>query len=180
MPEGNLEYAVIPSGSRSASLESEILGLCNLAYGEDLADLFNTFGAAVHVLGRIRGRLVSHAMWVTRWLQPGSGQPLETAYVEFVATHPAFQRHGYATAVMQRLIKEVPESYRLAALCPATSGIYERLGWHFWRGPLIIRMPSGPPRATPEERVMVRELPGRPALDLDAPLSAEWRAGELW
>lgn len=66
--------------------------------------------------------------------------------------------------------------YRLAALCPAEFALYERLGWRFWRGPLGIRMPSGETDATPEERIMILKLPGTPQLDLDAPLSAEWRA----
>ena len=34
--------------------------------------------------------------------------------------------------------------------------------------------------ATPDDRVMVKLLPETPPLNLDDPLSAEWRAGELW
>jgi aminoglycoside 2'-N-acetyltransferase I len=107
-------------------------------------------------------------------------QALKTAYVEAVATLPAHQRNGYATRVMRRLVRSIRASYKVAALSPATTGIYTRLGWQFWRGPLSIRLPSGEHRATPEESVMVLPLPGRPALNLDQPLSAEWREGELW
>jgi hypothetical protein len=33
---------------------------------------------------------------------------------------------------------------------------------------------------TPEERVMIHPLPLTPILDLDVPLSIEWRPGEVW
>lgn len=175
-----LELEVVQSESISADLRSEILSLCNLAYREDLTELFRTFGPATHVLGLCGGMLVSHALWVTRWLRPGAGRPLKTAYVEAVATLPTFQGRGFATRVMRRLASDIPESFELATLCPATSGIYERLGWRFWRGPLSICTPSRQHQETPDERVMVLELPGGPTLDREEPLSAEWREGELW
>jgi aminoglycoside 2'-N-acetyltransferase I len=103
-----------------------------------------------------------------------------TAYIEFVATRPDHQGNGYATRVMECLMNAIPHDYELSALSPAETGLYERLGWRFWRGPLYIRMPGGELTPTPEERVMILELPGRPQLQLDAALSAEWRAGEVW
>ena len=40
---------------------------------------------------------------------------------------------------------------------------------------------SGGLTATPEERIMIMRLPDSPELDLDLPLSVEWRpGGELW
>ncbi len=174
------ELTVTPSASLPTRDRDEILSLCRLAYREDLAALFRSVGPATHVRCRHEGRLVSHAMWVTRYLQAGVRPPLPTAYVEAVATHPAFERRGLATTVMRRLASEIPPAFELAALCPATPRLYERLGWRFWRGPLGIRLVSGRREATPGERVMVLPLPGRPALDLDAPVSAEWREGELW
>ena len=164
----------------SEDVREEILELVRLAYGTDLADLYHALGPGTHVLGRVNGELVTHAMWVTRWLQPSGEAPRMTAYVELVATRPLEQRRRYASVVLERLVCEIPERYELAALCPATPGIYERLGWRFWQGPLSIRLPDGQSRSTPEERIMVRELPGRAPIDLNAPLSAEWRAGEVW
>ena len=111
---------------------------------------------------------------------PGAGRPLKTAYVEAVATLPTFQKRGFATRVLRRLASEIPESFELGALCPATSGIYKRLGWRFWRAPLSIRTPAGQHQETPDERLMVLELPGGPTLDREEPLSAKWREGELW
>ena len=165
--------------SDSPELEREVLALGALAYGEDLTELYREIGPATHVLVRDGGLLVSHAMWVTRWLQVGAARPLKTAYVEFVATHPEFRNRGLASQVMRRLVSEIPDSYELAALCPATAGLYQRLGWRFWRGPLFART-AGRRIPTPDERVMILPLAKTPRLDLDLPLSVEWRPGEVW
>lgn len=162
----------------TADLETEILTLCNRAYEEDLQALFTTFTGATHVVAALGGAIASHAMWVTRWLQPGCGAMLRTAYVEMVATEPRFERRGLATSVMQYLAKNISD-FDLGALCPAEPGLYLKLGWVRWRGPLHIRQHGGL-LATPDERVMVLALPKTPRLDFDAPLSAEWRPGELW
>jgi hypothetical protein len=79
---------------------------------------------------------------------------------------------------MQTLARAIID-FELGALCPAAPDLYARLGWVYWRGPLFIRTPEG---LTPtlEERIMILKLPKTPALDLDSPLSAEWREGEVW
>jgi GNAT superfamily N-acetyltransferase len=117
-------------------------------------------------------------MWVTRWLQLGEQRPLKTAYVELVATAPAMQGRGYASALLERFPSLVRD-YELAALSPATEELYARLGWRSWRGPLSVRRDGGL-ISTPEERVMVLALPRTPPLDFDLPLSVEWRPGEVW
>ena len=127
---------------------------------------------------------VSHAEFVPRWLQP-AGQPLlRTAYVEAVATAPSRRGRGLASAVMQRLGDEVAAdpAWQLAALSPSHADFYARLGWESWRGPLGIRRADGVVEASPaNEQVMIRRLPRTPAtLDIAAPLTAEWREGELW
>ncbi len=152
--------------------------LCRRAYREDLVAYFAALTDACHVLGFLDGILVSHAMWVTRWLQVGDGPLLRTAYVEMVATEPAYQGRGLGRAVMGRLAAEIT-AYDLGALCPAETGLYGHLGWISWRGPLYIRTETGL-LPTPEEAVMVLPTPRTPALDLELPLSAEWRAIELW
>lgn len=175
-----LQLRVVPSEVTSEDLDQEIRSLCNAAYQEDLTEYFDAFGSCAHVIGEIDDRVVSHAMWVTRWLQPGKARPLETAYIELVATLPGDQGNGYATEVMQYLAARIPSRYELAALSPAETKMYARLGWRFWRGLLSIRLPSGLEEPTPDERVMVLELPGRTKLNFDECLSAEWREGELW
>ena len=156
----------------------EIVELCSAAYEEDFEAIFRTLPRTKHVLARVDGRLVSHACWVTRWLQPGDHPPLRTAFVEAVATSPSDQRRGYASAVMRRLAEEILE-YDLGGLSPAYPQIYERLGWQTWRGPLAIRTDSGL-LPTPRDHVMVLRLPRTPELDLTGALTAEWREGELW
>lgn len=69
--------------------------------------------------------------------------------------------------------------FDLAALSPFDERWYARLGWETWRGPLSIRTATGL-LPTPDEQVMTLRLPRTPALDLDAPLSAEWRELESW
>jgi aminoglycoside 2'-N-acetyltransferase I len=173
-----LIVAAVARPQLSGQARSEIIQLCNRAYQQDFASLFQTFGDAVHVLARRQGMLVSHALWVTRWLQAGNAPPLRTAYVEAVATEPAYQRRGFATAVM-RAIAQAISDFDLGGLSPSDVGFYERLGWEIWRGPLSIRTAAGLIH-TPTDRVMILRLPRTPPLDLHDPLSAEWREDELW
>jgi len=164
----------------SPSVRREAIDLCRLAYDEDLTELFESVGPSVHVLIRDGAALLSHAMWCTRWLQVDGDPPLRTAYVEAVATHPAHRKRGLASRVMRRLIAEIPDEFALAALSPAIIPFYERLGWRSWVGPLSMRMPDGELVPTPDEGVMIHELPGKPRVDVRRPLSVEWRVGEVW
>ena len=152
--------------------------LCDAAYHTDTQPYFASLGPGEHLLGMQGGQLVSHLMWVTRWLEPQGHRPVKTAYVEMVATTPHAQRQGHATALLQYFVPQVGD-YALAALCPARDGLYRRLGWRYWRGPLSVRK-DGQVVPTPQERVMIMLLPRTPAIDLDAPLSVEWRPGEVW
>ena len=177
--EDQLLLEVVSSQSLSDADRSAIISLCNRAYEEDLEPLFNTFGVARHVLGYYAGALVSHAMWVTRWLQVGADPVMRTAYVEMVATEKAYRTRGFATAAMKRVASEI-QDFDLGALSPFSVAYYERLGWELWRGPLSIRTDEGLMRTPRDGDVMILRLPRTPTLDLNAPLSAEWREGELW
>ena len=174
----NLKLEVIHADQLAPERVAEVHALCNRAYGTNLEPLFRTFRDATHVIGWWGPAIVSHAMWVTRWLQPGNRPPLRTAYVEMVATEPQFQRRGFAAAVMRRLASAIND-FELGGLSPAEPTLYEKLGWVFWQGPLYIRMPEGL-IATSEGTIMILRLPKTPPLDLTLPLSAEWREGELW
>jgi GNAT superfamily N-acetyltransferase len=152
--------------------------LCDAAFEEDTAPILASLGAGEHLLGRVGDAIVSHLMWVTRWLQPEGTGLLRTAYVELVATAPDAQRRGYATALLE-LFPSLVTDFDIAALAPATENLYARLGWRFWSGPLHARR-GDDLEPTPEERVMVLTLPRTPSLDGSAPLSIEWRDGEVW
>lgn len=174
-----LSLTSIPVFQLTPEASDEILDLCNRAYEEDLGHLMATFHGATHVLGRIGERAVTHALWVTRWLQVSDGPFLKTAYVEMVATDKEFRRRGYAKAVMERVVHDVRD-YDIAGLSPSSVGYYERLGWEAWIGPLFIRKDDAIEQTPDDEEVMIYRLPKTPELDLSAPLSAEWREGELW
>lgn len=177
-PIENFTIQVTPSENLPDNLRREILSLCNRAYEEDMEALFETFLNATHVLGYSDNQLVCHALWVTRFLQAGDHPPLQTAYVEAVATEARYRKRGFASAVMAHLAGAI-QDYELAALSPFSVDYYQRLGWELWRGPLFIRQDSSLLH-TPDEEVMIYRLPQTPMLNLNDPLSAEWRAGELW
>jgi aminoglycoside 2'-N-acetyltransferase I len=163
----------------SPSLQADIHSLCTRAYEEDLTPLFSTFKDATHVLGFLGTLIVSHALWVTRWLQVGTNPVMRTAYIEAAATEKAYRTRGFAATVMNRVAEEI-QDFELGALSPFSVAYYERLGWELWRGPLFIRTGEGLMRTPRDGDVMILRLPNTPVLDLYAPLSAEWREGELW
>lgn len=131
------------------------------------------------MLGYWEGVLASHALWVTRYLQAGTKPMMRTAYVEAVATEPSYQKRGFAAAIMKHLVGEI-QDYDLAALSPFSAEYYARLGWEAWRGPLFARKGGELLPSAEDETVMIYRLPKTPALDLSAPLSVEWREGEVW
>jgi aminoglycoside 2'-N-acetyltransferase I len=174
-----LSIEVINSPAMPASTLRAICDLCTEAYAEDFSAYLEFLGSGVHVVGRLEGEIVSHAMWVTRRLEAGNRSALRTAYVEAVATKPSYQRRGFASEILTRLAAEIRD-FDLGALSPSDPSVYARLGWESWRGPLFIRTENGV-HATPGESVMILRLPRTPAdLDLTTSLSAEWRPGELW
>ncbi len=173
-----LKIQRLSSAALSPAIAAAVRALCDSAYQADMAAYFEAIGPGEHLLGWQDGVLVSHLMWVTRWLQPGDGPRLRTAYVELVATAPPFQRRRYATALLGYFPSQVTD-FDLAALSPATESLYSRLGWRFWRGPLAVRMAQGLV-PTPDEEVMVLPLPRSPVLDPLSPLSVEWRPAEVW
>ena len=152
--------------------------LCDAAYATNTAPFFESLGPGEHLLGWRDGTLVSHLIWVPRWLQPRGQRMLRTAYVEMVATAPDQQRQGHASELLTYFVSQVPD-FDVGALCPATEGLYARLGWLFWGGPLFARQDNRLV-PTPEERVMILPLQPTPVLDLSLPLSIEWRPGEVW
>ena len=162
----------------SAAERDEIIALCAAAFDEEFGRMFELLRGSTHVLARLDGRLVAHACWVTRWLQPDGLAPLRTAYIEAVAVDPDHQRRGIGGHVMRRLVAEV-QDYDLAALSPAVEPFYARLGWEPWGGPTAIRTDESS-LPTPGEEIMILRTRRTPPLDLSARISAEWRDGELW
>jgi aminoglycoside 2'-N-acetyltransferase I len=159
-----------------------IVEVCLAAHEDpEFKRLFEYFpGGGQHVLGYAGGRLVSHAIVTTRWLQP-EGQPiLRTAYVDAVSTLPAVQGQGYGSAVMRRLAGLVAGEYDIACLETDRQGFYARLGWEEWRGPLAGRSEQGLVPTPNQTGVMILRLPRTPALDLDGRLTIECQRSRIW
>jgi len=174
-----LALSIVPTAALTTEQRAEIVALCARAFAKDFADLFDYVTHSLHVLARREGRLVGHACWSHRWLQPEGQPPLESAYVDAVATEPDCQRQGIGRAVMEHLAAAA-SGYQLNALhSNEAAGFYERLGWERWRGPTALRTASGLER-TPGEIVLIRRTATTPALDLAGLLVADWRAGDPW
>jgi aminoglycoside 2'-N-acetyltransferase I len=143
------------------------------------ADFGHAFGG-MHFLVEEAEVIVSHASVVERELHTG-GHRLATGYVEAVATLPGYRGRGLASAVMQEVGRYIDRTYRLGALGTYLSAFYGRLGWIVWRGPTGVRTDSGlVPTPHEDGFVHVRLTPTSPDLDLFAPISCDWRPGDVW
>jgi aminoglycoside 2'-N-acetyltransferase I len=148
--------------------------------GEFSEDDWRSASGGIHVVVDGGGRILSHASVVTRVLESGD-RPLRTGYVEAVATSPQHQGRGYATKVMTA-VGDVLGRYELGALDTAIPAFYERFGWERWQGPTAVRTERGV-ITTPEEdgQVMILRTASSPTdLDLAAPISCDWRPGDVW
>ena len=178
MDETDLDLRVIDSKDLPAEALEVIVDMCSRAFGQNYQPFMDTFVDATHVIGYLNGEIVSHALWVERWLQIEDTPFLQTAYVEAVVTEESHRGKGFASAVMKRLAEEI-QDYELGALCTGFPEFYLHLGWQIWEGPLFIRTQEGM-TSSHGETVMILQLPNSPELDINASLSAEWREGELW
>jgi aminoglycoside 2'-N-acetyltransferase I len=147
--------------------------------GFDESDWDHALGGT-HFLLEADGRIVAHASVVERDLQVGD-RHLRTGYVEAVATDPAQQGKGYGSRVMREVGAHIHEHFELGALGTGRHAFYERLGWLTWQGPSGVRTAGGPIR-TPDEDgfILVLPTPRTPPLDPTAPISCEWRPGDVW
>jgi aminoglycoside 2'-N-acetyltransferase I len=105
---------------------------------------------------------------------------LRTAYIDAVATLPAYQGRGHASALMRHLASRIDDEYVLACLETERVEFYERLGWELWRGPLAGRSEQGL-IPTPEQKgIMILRLSQAPGLDLDSTLTIEAQDTRIW
>jgi len=134
----------------------------------------------IHVIQEVDGRIVSQASVVERELHVGD-RPLRAGYVEAVATDPAHQGSGHGTAVMRDVSDYIRDGFQLGALGTGAHHFYERLGWLTWRGPAFVRTRQGHVRTPDDEGfILVLPPPSSPDLDLSAPISCDWRPGDVW
>jgi aminoglycoside 2'-N-acetyltransferase I len=59
---------------------------------------------------------------------------------------------------------------------------YERLGWVVWAGPAFVRTTDDGLRRTSDEEgdLLVLRTPTTPPIDIHAPITCEWRPGDVW
>ena len=134
-----------------------------------------------HFLLEDGGALLGHAAVVGRELRV-RGRPIRTGYVEAVAIVPARQGGGAGSTLMAAVDAHIAATYELGGLSTGRPSFYERLGWRRWRGPSSVRTSDGE-RRTPkdDDGLMVLPTPTTPMpLELDAPISCDWRPGDVW
>jgi aminoglycoside 2'-N-acetyltransferase I len=155
------------------------------AFGSDEEERFTDddwehgLGGAHFVL-ELDGEIIVHASVVERTLHVGD-RPLRTGYVESVATAVDRQGAGFGSLVVAEVTSYIKDRFELGALGTGRHSFYERLGWVTWRGPAFVRTADGP-RRTPDEEgfILVLPTPASPPLDLWAPISCDWRRGDVW
>ncbi len=169
----------------TAPESAALRAMLDAAFGADEAERFDDDDwqhglGGVHFVLEVDGRIVAHASVVERELHVGD-RPLRTGYVEAVATAPDRQGQGFGSIVMIDATYYIRETFELGALGTGRHAFYERLGWRTWRGPAFVRAPDGPCRTPDEEGfILVLETPTSPRLDLSAPISCDWRPGDVW
>jgi aminoglycoside 2'-N-acetyltransferase I len=182
-PSGRIRR--LPTEALSEPEIAAIRALLDAAFWEDEDERFTDEDwqhsvGGIHVVLDLGGEIVAHASVVARELHV-AGLPLRTGYVEAVATAPAEQRRGYGTQVMQAIDEEIRAEYELGALGTGEIEFYERLGWRVWPGPTSVRTADGERRTLDEDGgIMVLLTPATPAIDLNDPISCEWRPGDVW
>lgn len=163
----------------------QLTTLCEAAFEEPFAPVWERVGPGIHVFLEAGGRLVAHAMIVDRRLFIGheGDLALDVGYVENVATQPDLWGQGHGTGVMREIGRIIGDEYVLGALGTGQNGFYERLGWETWRGPTFVRMLDGQRIRSADEDgdVMVLRTPRTPPdLDLDGPVAVDWRPEQPW
>ena len=166
-------------------LMAELTRLCEAAFDEPFAAVWDRIGPGLHVMAELEGRVVAHAMIVDRRLYLGHEMDiaLDVGYVENVATAPGAQGAGHGSAVMREIGRIIRDEYALGALGTARNAFYESVGWETWTGPTAVRTADGERLRSADQdgHVMVLRTPRSPeGLALHEPIAIDWRAGDPW
>jgi aminoglycoside 2'-N-acetyltransferase I len=164
----------------NADTRAAIIHVCRTAHQEDdFIHLFSYIPSdGIHVLAYREQELVGHGVVTTRWLQPEGLPVLRTAYVDAVATLPAYQGRGIGSTVM-RYLAQLLADFEIACLETDRVSFYAQVGWEVWRGPLAGRR-AAELLPTPDQKgIMILRLARTPPLDLDSLLVIEY-AGRIW
>ncbi|SEN24406.1 GNAT family N-acetyltransferase [Actinacidiphila rubida] len=145
------------------------------------ADWDHTLGGT-HVMAWEGDALIGHAAVVQRRLLHG-GRALRTGYVEAVAVRADRRRRGHGGALMTVAERYVRGGYQLGALGAAEEAVdlYAGRGWLLWQGPTSALTPDGGVVPTPDVDGWIYVFPlDHTPLDPSAPLTCDWRDGDVW
>ena len=168
-----LELSVKKNRDLSEQELENIIKLCSNAFNEDFHPYMKNFVGATQILGYYEDNLVSHVLWLDRWIRIENKPLLKTAFLDAVAVDKKYRKRGFASIMMTRLAGEITK-YDRAVLTTNSPDYYIHLGWKSWQGLVYFQRDDG--RTTPlnNSTLMVLFLPGTPALDLNEPLTIEW------
>ena len=134
----------------------------------------------VHFFVEEGGVPISHASVVPRLLAVRDRE-INTGYVEAVGTRHRDRGKGLARSVLAAAQRHIEDSYELGALHSVLPTFYEHLGWESWRGPTFVRTDPGLRRTrTDDGCIHIWRVGAVPTLDIDDPISCEWRPGFVW
>lgn len=134
----------------------------------------------MHAIAWQGDAVVGHASVIQRRLFH-RGEALRTGYVEGVAVHPDWQRHGIAGRMMEALERVIANAYEIGALGATDEAVnlYEHRGWVRWRGATSALTPTGVVR-TPDEDACIYVFPLGRALEFGDEITCDWRDGDAW
>jgi aminoglycoside 2'-N-acetyltransferase I len=173
--------------AHTAELDAATLGAARAllyeVFPDDLeeSDWEHALGG-VHALAFVGDALVGHVAVIQRRLIH-SGHALRAGYVEAVAVRESHRRSGIGTLLMSSIEEIIINAYDVGALGASDMAVpfYEARGWRRWRGPSWALTPSGVVRTADEDgAIYVLPLESGPPLNLDDPLMADWREGDVW
>ena len=163
---------------------SVIRDLLRVAFADDgegfTDDDWEHAAGGTHFLLEKTGAVLAYASVALRALEV-HGRALRVGYVEAVATRPDVQGRGHGSSVVRAVNEHIRRTYELGALSTGLPDFYRRLGWERWLGSTAVRTERGlVPTPEDDGGIMVLSTPTTPTLDLHAPISCEWRPGDVW
>ena len=163
---------------------SVIRDLLRVAFADDgegfTDDDWEHAAGGTHFLLEKAGAVLAYASVALRALEVHE-RTLRVGYVEAVATRPDVQGQGHGSSVVRAVNEHIRSTYELGALSTGLPDFYRRLGWELWLGSTAVRTERGlVPTPEDDGGIMVLLTPTTPALDPHAPISCEWRPGDVW
>lgn len=151
-----------PTDQLTPAESRQVDEVSNLAFAKEVgpgAAFDQWANTEIHLLGLLDQQIVSLLGLTTRQVNVG-GQLIFVAGVGGVATHPAFQRRGYAGLLMRRarqyIQDEIKAPFGLLVCSPHREHLYRSLGWLTVNEPVLVSTSAG--KHPWPEKVMILPL----------------------